>query len=199
MLEKEDPSPSPSILPLTALHPVGVVKCSLKSTPAHLSIESKVTEPMMFGKASISVEHQVFQVVANGNSALSWSSEVTNSCGEERRESTGHVAFRVELIDWSTTSCRPHHHRCVSPTASLSLCYCVLHCLLLCHPVCFHGDKSTRQVESSTSTECGTAPSVPSTCDSWQSWQVHILRQLLQCRVVKLDVPVVQIDGHQPL
>jgi hypothetical protein len=41
---------------------------SLKSTPAHLSIESKVTEAMMFGRASISVEHQVFQVVANGNS-----------------------------------------------------------------------------------------------------------------------------------
>ena len=37
----------------------------LKSMTSHLSVQGKISEPRMFGKATIMEQHQVLKVVAN--------------------------------------------------------------------------------------------------------------------------------------
>ena len=59
---------------LTNVDPAG-----LKSTPAHLSVESKIAEAGMFGESAIFIHHEVLEVVANSDCVLSWSYKVSGT------------------------------------------------------------------------------------------------------------------------
>ena len=92
----------------------------LECTPAHLSVEGKVPEARVPGKAAVMVQHQVLEVVAGCDCILAWSNKVSSTCWEEGGEGTGNVALCGELVDGVATG-RPCHSRGCSGVAGLSL------------------------------------------------------------------------------
>ena len=76
---------------------------SLKSTPAHLSVEGKVQETRMSGKPTIFIHHKVLEVVADGDGTRTGGNEVGCSSWEGPRN----VALCDKLIDGASSSGRP--------------------------------------------------------------------------------------------
>ena len=75
-----------------------VYSAGLKSTPSHLSVEGEV-ETWVFGKMIVGIQHQMLEVVANGNLILALPSEISRTGREECGKCTGEVALGGELID----------------------------------------------------------------------------------------------------
>ena len=81
----------------------------LQCTPSHLSVECKVSKARVSRKPAIILSYEVFEVVTHCNHMLTRSQKVTCPCGKECRKSTGHVAFRIKLIDRGICSMRPRN------------------------------------------------------------------------------------------
>ena len=64
---------------------------SLKSTMSHLRVQGEVSEPRVFGKTTIMVQHEVLEVVPKSYCAWSRSNKVSSTSGEQSVKGTGDV------------------------------------------------------------------------------------------------------------
>ena len=83
----------------------------LQSTPAHLSVESKVAEARVTGKPLVFVHQEMSEVIASCDWMDARSREVSTASGEEGGEGTRHVALGGELTDRCSSGWPGNHLR----------------------------------------------------------------------------------------